>query len=162
MNRIPIWTKRPTEVANLFNPAYCSMLINSMCNGYQTALPEGVPYPLVFVAMSVVMYPDSARLLPTTSNTKLHIWLQKNPEVLFNFAERTKKLAPYVRESIAFGLSHGVIQLAPNARIVALPVRGLGQRASLDAAVKHSQLVGKILGKINDVQSVFSMFGVRP
>jgi hypothetical protein len=165
MNSTVPWSQRPIEVANLLNPAYCALLVNQISAGYQSKRGVPLPYPLAFIALPLLMHPASVKLLPKTSSAKFHIWLQENPEIVFNFAERARNLAPYVRESIFFGISHKVLLLAEEGRIAAPPLKTKKLSVESDSsqmAVRQSQLVGKLLGQISDVTTLFSMFGVRP
>jgi hypothetical protein len=165
MNMPLPWQQRPMEVANLFNPAYLSVLINQVSAGYYSKTEEELPYAISFIALPLVIHPASVALLPKTAAAKLHIWLQEHPEVIFGFAERAKNLAPYVRESISFGVTHNVLSLTEGARIRAQPLKSLkrweGGGIPLNS-VKMSNLVGKLLGQVQDIPSSFSMFGVRP
>lgn len=159
------WNRRPAEVANLLNPAYFAVLINNACDGYKSKAQEDLPYPLPFIALPLLLYPDTAETLPKTSSSRLHIWLQQNPEVLFDFAERANRLAPYIREGISFGISHKVIQLAASGRIVAQrlsALKGWEDAPAPRIVSKQAHLVGKMFGQCKDVKTLFSMFGVTP
>jgi len=165
MNNLLSWSKRPTEVANLLNPAYFAVLINKVCDGYQSEVKEGLPYALAFITLPIVMYPDSAEILPKTSRTRFQLWLQQNPEVLFNFAKRAKMLAPYIREGISFGVSHNVIRLTEGGNIIPQPLKGLKKWEDAPiqrTTAKQAHLIGKIFGHVNDVPTLFATLGVRP
>lgn len=165
MNNLLTWSKRPIEVANLLNPAYLSVLINKVCEGYQSEVQDGLPYALAFITIPLIMYPDYTEILPKTSRTRLHIWAQQNPEILFDFAKRAKMLAPHIREAISFGALHEVIQLTENGKITSQPLKKLKswEDATLPrTTVKQAYVIGKIFGQINDVPTLFSIFGARP
>lgn len=85
--RLKNWKDRPPEVANLLNPAYLSILLSKMCSGY--AKPRiGMPFPLAFVGLPLILHRGTAEILPKTSRTRLHLWLDQNPEVTFSFGVR--------------------------------------------------------------------------
>lgn len=164
MTRLPAWADRPADVANLLNPAYCSVVLGRVCEGYQTA-SEGMPFALAFIAMPLLLQRDCAMLLPVSSRTKLHLWLNEYPEVALNFANRARGLAPYVKESISYGLSSKVLGLTPAGQIIPKPVKALKaweEQIPPRVALKQAVLVGKLLAAVNDVPTIFSMFGVRP
>lgn len=165
MNNLLTWSKRPTEVANLLNPAYFAILINKICDGYQSEVQDGLPYALTFIILPLIMYPDYLEIIPKTSRTRLHIWAQQNPEVLYDFAKRAKMLAPYIREAISFGASHKVIQLTKSGEITTQPLKGLKKWEDATVprtAAKHAYVIGKIFGQVNDVPTLFAIFGARP
>jgi hypothetical protein len=165
MNNLLSWNKRPTEVANLLNPAYFSVLINKVCEGYNSESKEGLPYALTFITLPLILYPDYSEILPKTPLTRLHIWAQQNPEVLYDFAKRAKMLAPHIREAISFGALHKVIQLTKSGQITSQPLKGL--KSWEDAALprttaKQAYVIGKIFGRVNDVPTLFAIFGACP
>lgn len=165
MNNLPTWNKRPTEVANLLNPAYFSVLINKVCEGYNSEAKDGLPYALAFITLPLILYPDYLDVLPKTSRTRLHIWAQQNPEILYDFAKRARMLAPHIREAISFGALHEVIQLTSTGKIISHPLKGLKRWE--DAALprttaKQANVIGKIFGQINDVPTLFAIFGACP
>jgi len=165
MNNLPIWNKRPIEVANLLNPAYFSVLINRVCEGYQSEVQDGLPYALAFITLPLILYPDYSEILPKTSRTRLHIWAQQNPEVLYDFAKRAKMLAPHIREAISFGALHEAIQLTKSGKISSQPLKGLKswEEAALPkTTAKQAYVIGRIFGQVNDVPTLFAIFGACP
>jgi hypothetical protein len=159
------WHQRPTEVANLFNPAYMAALLNQVSCGYETQRAEAFPFALAFVALPIVIHRSTAKVLPKTSATKLHLWLTENPEVLFEFGQRAASYAPYVREAISFGGSSGFFTFSEGGSIASkrLPkLKGWESGFSRRIEVSQALLVGKLFGKEGDVRNIFSMFGVRP
>jgi hypothetical protein len=46
-----IWNDRPPEIAHLFNPAFCALLIREGVLGFGEVSPGGMPYPLVFLLL---------------------------------------------------------------------------------------------------------------
>ncbi|BDA67679.1 hypothetical protein CAL7716_018450 [Calothrix sp. PCC 7716] len=103
------WQERPVEYANLFNPAFCSILLQNAIKGYQKEKKQGIPYPLLFLVLPLVLHISTRNALPKTTVTKLHIWLQKQPEVRVGFAERASYLVPYTKEALAFRMQTGII-----------------------------------------------------
>jgi len=164
MSALKPWGRRPPEIANLYNPAFCAALLNRISAGYFTTKKSGLPVPLAFIALAVVLHPSAVQALPATSRSNFHGWLLEKPEVLIGFADRASALAPYVREAITFGLSHQLLLL-----------RGGCLVPSSDKAVKRwekepynakfsrdAQLLGKLISQVNDQSTVFALFGVRP
>lgn len=159
------WGQRPAEVANLFNPAYLAILLNQVSRGYGQHHGESLPYALAFVALPLVMHRSTARVLPKTSSTKLHLWLTENPEVLFEFGQRAASFAPYVREAITFGVSNGAFTFSETCSISwkRLPkLKSWQSGPSERVEIAQALLIGKLLGKEGNVRNIFSMFGVRP
>ncbi len=96
------WAGRPTELAYNFNPAFCGWLLREAVEGYASVRAVGMPLPLTFLILPVVLHRPTRELVPGAVSTKLHVWLQEHSEVRINFAERTKELAPFTREALLF------------------------------------------------------------
>lgn len=165
MSENVIWQERPSDVANLLNPAYCAILLNQVCKGYQNETSKGIPFALAFLALPMLLHTPTLNYLPKSSRTKLYIWLEQRQELLLEYPKRAKSLVPYVKEAISFGLAHKIIQFDQEVRLTGLPIkmpRGW-DKASFPAIVAaQGVLVGKMFGQVSDVTSLFSMFGVRP
>ncbi|MFC5300602.1 three component ABC system middle component [Azospira restricta] len=160
-----IWGRRPPDVANLFNPAFCATLLNRVASGYHGDIERGLAYPLSFVALPLILHPTSADLLPPTSRTKFHNWLLENPEVLFGFSERAREMAPIVREAISFGLRYDILRLDAEKALIPMTSRELKQWEKMPYNKnfsKNAQILGKLLTQVKDVPTTFALFGVRP
>ena len=96
------WAERPTELAYLFNPAYCGLLLREAVDGYVAEKPGGMPLPVAYLVLPVVLHGPTRDALPRGVTTTLQSWLQQNPEVRVNVAGRTAELAPFTREALVF------------------------------------------------------------
>lgn len=155
----------PTDAAALFNPAYCAAILHRTTCGYQAATGRGLPYALAFIALPVILHPASVECLPPTSNIRLHKWILGNPEVLVGFAERSRSLAPFVRDAIGFGLHARVFQLVGADLLAPLGANTLGKWAKRPYnlfTARKALILGKLFAQISDVPTVFTQFGIRP
>jgi hypothetical protein len=75
------WAGRPTELAYLFNPAFCGWVLREAVEGYTLVRPGGMTLPLAFLILPVVLHRPTRQLMPRAVTTKLHVWLQEHPEV---------------------------------------------------------------------------------
>jgi hypothetical protein len=50
------WNDRPTEIANLLNPAFCALLLAQAVRGYQEETKVGLPYALAFLVLPLVLH----------------------------------------------------------------------------------------------------------
>lgn len=165
MTTIKSWARRPPDVANLFNPAFCAALLNRLAVGFQGDVKQGVPYPLAFVALPLLLHPGSVALLPPTARTKFHTWILENPQVLFGFPERARALAPIVREAVFFGLRYEILGFGAEKTLVPMASSELKrwEKNSYNKDLsKNAQTLGKLLAQVKDVPTIFALFGVRP
>src|ERR1700681_3010467 len=97
------WNERPTEVANLLNPAFVGVLLRKAIDGYTEEVQSGMPFELLFLVPPFCLHPATAERLPRSpSVTPLHVWLQReeNRDVLLAFADRASAVVPFVREAL--------------------------------------------------------------
>jgi hypothetical protein len=155
----------PADAAALFNPAYCAAILHKASSGFQATKGTGFPYALGFIALPLVLHPASAERLPSSSKTRLHGWLLGNPDVMVGLAERARSLAPFVREAIAFGLRAQIFQLSEPDMLVPLSSTLMGKwdkRPYNSLTAKRALVLGKLLSQVNEVSTVFTLFGLRP
>jgi hypothetical protein len=164
------WEKRPPEVANLYNPAFYTVLLQNAIKGYQSVLNLGMPFPLIFVVLPIVLHPKTRDILPNSINKRFYTWLTDYPEVHIRFASRARSLVPYTKESIAFGIKQQIFQISDNGKILLVPKTRLLQKPnqiwSNDSEAYQCYLkanfVGKWFTKINDISNIFVALGIRP
>jgi len=116
------WNQRPFE-ANLFNPAYCALLLRQAVDGHQKTALRGLDYAAAFMVLPVVLHQATRDLLPGIITTKLHFWAQRHHEVRIGFAKRMQDLVPITKEALLFGLQHEALQLNDAGALVVGPRR---------------------------------------
>ena len=104
------WSQRPVE-ANLFNPAYCALLLRHAVEGHHKTALRGLDYAAAFMVLPVVLHKATRELLPGTISTKLHFWAQRHHEVRIGFAKRMQDMVPVTKEALLFGMQHEVLKL---------------------------------------------------
>lgn len=166
MTTIRRWSSRPPDVANLFNPAFCALLLSRLSLGYHSKAAAGLPYALAFLAMPILLHPASVSQLPNTSRTNLHGWLLSNSSVTIGFPERAAALVPVVREALAFGMTYKILVLDVHGNIApsatSKNMRKWDQDDYNSTYAKNAQLLGKLLAQVTDVATIFALFGIRP
>ena len=164
MTKLKTWHQRAPDIANLFNPAFCAALINRVAAGYSSTQAPGLPFSLAFVALPLLLHPDSVDALPGTARTNFHGWLLENPQVLIDFPDRAQAIAPLVREAISFGLNNKILLLS-DLRLAHSSGKQMRRWEKEEYNVRfarNSQLLGKLLSQLPDVTTTFSLFGISP
>jgi hypothetical protein len=158
------WEQRPVEVANLFNPAFCTVLLQSSIRGFQSQRDGGMPYPLLFLVLPIVLHSYTRQTLPRTTATKMHVWLQEHPEVRIGFVERSRNLVPYTKEALIFGIQAGTITIGTDGSFAWVPksLRKSGHDSELDRLQKRAEFLGKWLAQFEEPSNIFTMWGIRP
>jgi len=162
------WSERPTEVAYNFNPAFCGWLLREAADGYCSVTPAGLPFPLVFLILPVILHRPTRESLPRSTVTALHPWLREHPEVRVGLADRASQLAVIAREAVLFLSAHSLITLTNDAALVPSGKMARGKAPILAASeeiktcVGKAKMVGAWFAEAGDVVTVFQMWGVRP
>jgi hypothetical protein len=162
------WAERPTELGYLFNPGYCGWLLREAVEGYASEAPGGMPLPLAFLALPVVLHKPTRDLLPRSVASTLLVWLQESPEVRVGVAERTRELAPFAREALLFLGSRGHLAVTDDGRLTVGGKLGKGKAAllarsgDLKDALQKARFVGRWFAAAGTPAAVFQAWGVCP
>ena len=157
------WESRPTDVANLFNPAFCGEIIRVCVKSYTKESNEPFPYLLSFLILPTLLYKDVRQ---TMQGRYLNAWLQQNIEVRINFAQRTRSLVPITQESIVFLLQLGLLNLNQDGDLEASKFRKHPTKSQNEFPIsdfyEKSELLGKWLARVRDIRSIYIMWGIQP
>ena len=159
------WTERPSEVANLFNPAFCATVLGYAARGFGEERPSGLPWVLAFVTLPLVLHKSTREVTPTTKRTKFHTWVEKNPSIRIGFAERARSMVPHVREAIIFGASVGILACDSKGNLFAGPTIPKKAMASNSIEVRdcilRAKTLGSVLANAGADHTVLAMLGVQ-
>jgi hypothetical protein len=162
------WDKRPVEVANLLNPAFCCLVMTSSIVGYSSNGKKGMELPLLFIVLPIILQKKTRDKLPRTSRTSLASWINDNQLLRLSLQERVIHLKPFVEESILFGLFHnwlflnesGILETKINDNDINRLLRKF--ESETKECVQRSKLVGKWFAKSGSTETVMALWGVRP
>lgn len=168
MDKVPDWDQRPFEIAYLLNPAFCTLLLCEAIVGYQEEhlSDSGMPYPLSFLILPIVLHKTTRELLPRRITKDLYDWLQENPEVYSDYAGRVRRLAPFAREAIIFGMQRGLIGIEQQGELVSTP-HSSPQAATcscreLSRYWEVASLVGRWFARTGSVATIYRMWRIKP
>ncbi len=116
-----VWSERPTEVANLLNPAFAGALLRTSVEGYIEEAESGMPFEVAFLVLPFCLHTGTSTRLPiSASATPLHTWIQRdeNRDVLISFSGRVSALVPFTREAMLFAASRDVLVFDASNRIL--------------------------------------------
>ncbi len=163
------WDLRPTEEANLFNPAFIGSLIYEFVKEFQKGKPDGVPLTYVPIALATSLHRKTRSRLPSSTITSLYQWVQDNEDLLIGFHERTIGLLPYIREAIRFAMHLRTIQFGDGHLIQIGEVRAHFSASYLrntteevSDAIKRIQFIARWLSKSGSETSILACWGIRP
>lgn len=160
------WERRPVEMANLFNPAFCSILLREAVRAYQEEQDAGLPYILAFPILPLVLHKPTREALPRTIRTRMHVWLQDRPEIHIGFADRVRQLTGITKESIIFGVQSDLFAFDDYGDFIVSTKRFRPPLWSPDSepanCYKSSRFLGRWLANVGDTSTILTMWGIRP
>jgi Family of unknown function (DUF6521) len=159
------WLQRPIEVANLFNPAFCALLVHQAVKSYELETGRGMSYSTAFVVLPVVLHKGTRELLPHSIATKLHAWLQTNEQVRVGFAERMQQMTQLTREGLLFAMQHQALVL-DKAGAMAVGPRKLGKldvdkESETALCVKKAEFVGRWFASVPNPVALLALWGIK-
>jgi hypothetical protein len=160
------WTSRPTEVANLLNPAFCSLLLREAVLGYLEEGAQGMPYAVAFIVLPIVLHKATRDAFPASISTKLHAWLQENQVARVGLSNRAKGLIPYSREALIYALSSSLLVVSREGLLV--PAKGKvklpkwEKDSEVSACSKRAHFLGRWFARAGDTATVFALLGIVP
>ncbi len=111
------WSERPKEIANLMNPAFCSLVITSSAMGYYEYNSSKICYPLILISLSLILNNNTRWKLPRTIRTSLPLWIQSNLSDTIGLLDMTEDIKQIVNEAIIWGHTHDLFSFNPGGLI---------------------------------------------
>lgn len=161
------WSSRSQEQARLLNPSFLGLLVWACARGYSSTSADGLPYPLAFLSMPIVLHRNTRQKLPKTVRRTMAAWLIENTEVQVGFAERASALVPLVSEGIIFAANGGLLSLVDGELVSARRPRSMAgflreATNEVRSCLQKAEFVGKWLGRSGDYATVMALWGVAP
>ena len=100
------WNQRPFEIRNLFNPAFCGLILFRAMLGYEEEDPRGMPFSLSLLVLPLCLHKDSREVIAGSPRSYLLKIVEKNPQVQVGFAGRVTRMLPYAFRNVSTALRH--------------------------------------------------------
>jgi len=164
------WSSRAVEEANLFNPAFCGMLLSSSVAQFVEKASRPMPFALSFLVLPIVLHERTRQALPRSTVTGLLPWIEEHRATLIDFAVRVERLVPISREALTFSLANGALAAERDSGGL---VVGAGRRSpterrtplfTTDArdCLERSAFLGRWFAAAGTTPTIFGAWGVRP
>lgn len=159
------WDKRPIEIRNLFNPAFCGLVLVRSMSGYEEEDSRGIPFSLILLVLPLCLHRSSREILQDGSRSYLLKVISNNPELLIGFPRRATDMLPFAFEALGFIMQLGSISVENDGRLKLIPA-GIRKTPSGTPETISCQRVARYLGRefarIGDRSTVYMSLGVRP
>lgn len=162
------WTARSKEEAYLLNPAFCCTILAATMSDYVNTKKEGIPFPLLFMVLPIVLHKFTRNSLPPSIRTSMAAWLQENAFARVLFYERLVSLKPHTREAIQFGMLRDWIVMGPGGlwrtTLDESDVHSDIQRLTDEAreCVMRARFVGRWFAAAGTASTIMALWGIRP
>ena len=159
------WNQRPREVRNLFNPAFCGLVLARGVEGFTEAAERPMPFSLTLLILPLCLHKRTRDQLKEANRSYLTNILEEHPEIRIDLAQRARGLLPYTMEAFGYLMACGVITVNDAGAIV---LRDNTMRKTIGGSqdTKDCQTVARSLGKklalINDRVTIYTTLGIRP
>jgi len=159
------WDQRPFEIRNLFNPAFCGLVLFRAMHGYEEEDARGMPFSLSLLALPLCLHKDSREVIAGSPRRYLLKTMEMNQQIRVGFADRVTQMLPYVFEGFGLLMERGCITVSIDGRIqtvsdtVRKTVSGTDETV---ACQRVARVVGREFARIADRATVYTTFGIRP
>lgn len=159
------WDQRPFEIRNLFNPAFCGLVLFRSIQSYEEIDPKGMPFSLSLLVLPLCLHEDTRNVFKASIRSYLLKILGDNPQVQIGFSDRVTSLIPYTYESFGFLMERGCITISEDGCFLTVPDKirkTISGTFETKACQQVSRYIGKQFALIHDKITIYTIFGVRP
>jgi hypothetical protein len=158
------WNERTSEIANLLNPAFCSSVIYSVIFEYQKQKGLPMPFVLTYLILPIILHKGTRERI--NSRTNMIVWIQKFPDVLVNFPQRTRSMISFTNEAIEYLLSHRIILFTNSDISISKTLSKSAMQKSKDNEIlecyNKSEHLGRWFAQIGVEENIYAAWGVKP
>jgi hypothetical protein len=150
---------------NLFNPAFCGLVLFRAMQGYEEEDPRGMPFSLSLLVLPLCLHKASRQVIAASSRSYLLKITEKNPQVQVGFADRATAMLPYAFEGFGLLMEGGCISVMHDGRLQTVPDKVRKSVSGTDetkSCQRVARFVGKEFARIADRVTVYTTFGIRP
>ena len=159
------WVERPIEIRNLFNPAFCGVLLARAIKAFEVEDERGMPFSLTLLVLPLVLHRPSRQVICLSNRAYFLKVVEENPELIVGFGERARSYLPYALEAFGMLMHMGCILVTDDGRIKLVP-RRVSTKELESSECKECEQTAKRLGRefarLRDRVTIYTMLGVKP
>jgi hypothetical protein len=159
------WSSRPFEERNLFNPAFCAVVLAAAIREYERVLGKPMPYCLTLLVLPMCLHLASREQILENKRLSVLRVFALRPDLLIDFAERARALVQYATEAFALLASKDCIKVGDDGGISLIPRRVSPQPLNTEDAERcraAAIVLGRDFAQINDRVTVYTSLSIRP
>lgn len=159
------WNQRPREIRNLFNPAFCGLVLARGVEGFSETVNRPMPFSLTLLILPLCLHKRTREQFKKENRAYFTKILQEHPEIRVDLAKRARGLLPYAMEAFAYLMSCGIIDV-DDSGCVSLKDKTVRKSITGTQDTKDCQTVARTLGRkfalFNDRATIYTTLGLRP
>lgn len=158
------WHQRPFEVANLFNPAFCALVLHNAVAGFEEKAGRGMDYGLAFLVLPLVLHRITREALPTRTTTKLHAWTQSHEQLRVGLVQRISTMVPTTKEGILFAMQHQALELNADGLLITPSQLSRFEPpgpSDTPECLERATFLGKWFGVSGSANAILTAWGVQ-
>jgi hypothetical protein len=159
------WDERPIEIRNLFNPAFCGLVLSRSFSGYEEEDPSGMPFSLSLLVLPLSLQKHSRKILAEHNRAYFLKTVAGHPELLVDFAQRAQALFPFALEALGLLMHLRTFNVTNDGRFQTIPGRvrkSFGGSLESIECQRVAAYLGKQFARIGDRSTIYTTLGVRP
>jgi ABC-3C biological conflict system middle component len=142
------WTRRPSEEASNFNPAFCGEIIYRTAAEYFRARELPFSLALTFLVLPIILHKPTRDQLPKKANAMFVAWAAEHRPVLAGLPDRATRLLPVTREALLFLLQNGVTRIQRGGVVAGeKPIRLSAAPTSVTDETRETRRSAGLLGR---------------
>ncbi|MGE0793479.1 MAG: three component ABC system middle component [Candidatus Woesearchaeota archaeon] len=154
----------PIEIRNLFNPAFLASILAISINSYQSKSKLAFPYFLSFLIIPLILHKKTRDSIPGRANAKLHKWINENPQIQLELANRIKGLNNKIKKGILVGIQGKLFNLTSDGRLNSLrkiSPKIWNPNSEVIGICKKAHILGSLFSTM-DAMEIYAILGVKP
>lgn len=161
------WDQRPFEIRNLFNPAFCGLVLLRALHGYEAEDARGMPFSLSLLILPLCLHKDSRDIIASSPRSYLLKTTEENQQVMVGFPNRVTQMLPYALEGFGVLMERGCVAITGDGRVRTIPRKvrkAIDETATSEtvACQRVARIIGREFARIADRVTIYTTFGIRP
>lgn len=159
------WIDRPIEIRNLFNPAFCGLVLFRALAGFHAEDEKGMPFSLSLLVLPLCLQQSARETLQRENRSYFLKVVADHPDLLVGFSRRCTDVLPFTLEALGLLMYCDALAVSMDGRLLPGPA---GVRKSINgsdeskACQRVAAFLGKEFARIGDRGTIYTTLGVRP
>ena len=159
------WDQRPIEIRNLFNPAFCAIVLSRALQQFAEEDPKGMPYSLSLLVLPMCLHRETREILKVHNRSYFLKVIERNQQIRVGFGTRVRDFLPYTQEALALLTHFDCLEVSADGLLnlkadkVRKSINGTDETKGCQNAAKY---LGRQFARISDRVTIYASMGVRP